>query len=181
VGLSCYACSRIDPSWTGETFVFDQLITAVGLALALTGLIATIIRSAFKVGALSSPVNILTISCWFQTCRLFGAEIGKSIMSRFLKVQGDFHYSVVASHINDDWLTGDRLKALTVNSFGAGSGIDDAKVKAVLELGGSLKQQVGLLAFGDGFVLVALSAACCIIAIGLVRYSPPLVPAKSGK
>jgi DHA2 family multidrug resistance protein len=181
VGLSCYTSSKIDPSWTGETFVFDQLITAAGLALALTGLIATIIRSALKMGALSSPVNILTISCWFQTCRLFGAEIGKAILSRFLKVQSDFHYSVIASHINGDWLTGDRLKALTVNSFGAGSGIDDAKVKALIELGGSLKQQVGLLAFSDGFVLVSLCAACCLVAIGFVSYSPPLVAAKGSK
>jgi MFS transporter, DHA2 family, multidrug resistance protein len=181
VGLSCYSSSRIDPSWTGETFFFNQLITAAGLALALTGLVATIIRSAFKVGALSNPVNILTISCWFQTCRLFGAEIGKAIMSRFLKVQSDFHYSVAAAHINGDWLTGDRLKALTVNSFGAGSGIDDAKIKAVLELGGTLKQQVGLLAFSDGFILIALCAACCILAIGFIGYSPPLVPAKNNK
>ncbi|MDR3617587.1 MAG: MFS transporter [Candidatus Obscuribacterales bacterium] len=181
VGLSSYASSRLDPAWTGETFLFDQLITAAGLALALTGLIATLLRSALKVGALSNPVNILTISCWFQTCRLFGAEIGKAILSRFLKVQSDFHYSVVSAHINGDWLTNDRLKALTFNNFGAGSGIDDAKVKALIELGGSLKQQVGLLAFSDGFVLVALSAACCILAIGFVSYSPPLVAAKSSK
>src|SRR4030095_1435428 len=78
VGFTCFTSSKIDPGWTGETFVTTQVLNAIGLAFALTGLITTILRNALALGALQNPVNILTLACWFQTCRLFGAEIGKS-------------------------------------------------------------------------------------------------------
>ena len=179
IGLSCYANSALDPGWTGETFLISQVFIAAGLAFALAGLIATLLRSALAVGALTNPVNILTISCWFQTCRLFGAEIGKAAMSHFLKVQGDLHYSVLSAHINGDWRTTERATALAVHSSVASSGIDEAVAKAISSLGVSLKQQVALLSLADGFVLIALVSAVCIIGIGFVTYSPPLVSKKA--
>src|SRR6202042_788703 len=112
--------------WTGETFVFTQLLNAIGLAFALTGLVATIFHNALALGALQNPVNLLTLACWFQTCRLFGAELGKALMLRFLKVQGTFHYTILAQHVNGDWLTQERLRLLMSDLFSAGSGMDDA-------------------------------------------------------
>ncbi len=179
VGLSCFASSKIDPGWTGETFVITQLVNAIGLAFALTGLVTAILRSGLALGALQSPVNMLTLSCWFQMIRLFGAEIGKEVMQHFLRVQSALHYTILAQHVDGGWLTEERIRLLISNLFSGGSGIDDARNRALIELGTSMKQQIGLLAISDGFILVALCAAFCMFVIGFLRYAPPLVPSTS--
>ena len=183
VGLTCFANSRLDPGWTGETFVATQVVNAIGLAFALTGLVTTIIRSGLAAGALKSPFNMLTLSCWCHTCRLFGGELGKAVMQRFLVVQGTLHYTILAQHLDGGWLTEERLRLLISNLFSAGAGLDDARARAIIELGSSAKQQIGLLAISDGFVLVTLCAAFCLLILALHAYTPPLpriVPAKQG-
>jgi DHA2 family multidrug resistance protein len=177
VGITCLINSRIDPGWTGETFVATQVVNAIGLALAMTGMVASILRSALALGALKVPNNVLTISCWFQTCRLFGGELGKAVLQRFLVIQGTLHYTILAQHVDGGALTEERLRTLIGNTFSAGSGIDDARTRAVIELATSMKQQIGLLAISDGFVLIALCAAFCLLTLGFMKYAPPLVPA----
>jgi len=174
-GGTCYLNSGLDPSWTGETFVASQVLNAIGIAFALTGLITTILRNALDLGALQNPANLLTLSCWFQTCRLFGGELGKTVMQHFLKVQGALHYTVLSQHLDGGWLTQERLKLLASELFSAGAGGDDARNRALLELGAALKQQIVLLSIGDGFVLVALSTAVCLTLLAFVTYAPPLV------
>jgi DHA2 family multidrug resistance protein len=178
VGLTCLISSAITPGWTGETFVATQVINAIGLAFALTGMVTTIFRHAVALGALQNPVNLLTISCWFQTCRLFGGEFGKAIMVRFLAVQGTLHYTILAQHLDGGWLTEERLRLLIGNILSTSAAAVDARVGALDELGYSVKQQIGLLAISDGFILVSLCAAFCMLTLGLIAYAPPLVPAQ---
>jgi DHA2 family multidrug resistance protein len=175
-GVACFQNSQIDPGWTGETFISSQIVFAIGVAFGLTGLVTSILRNALALGALSSPANMLTLACWFQTCRLFGAEIGKTVLVRFLKVQGTLHYSLLAQHLDGGWLTTERLRLLDGLLLGGGAGLSDAEIHAVSEIGGALKQQISLLALKDGFSLIAFSACFCMILLAFVSYAPPMVP-----
>jgi DHA2 family multidrug resistance protein len=175
VGISCVISSQLDTSWTGETFFATQLTIAAGLACGLTGLVTSLLRSAMAAGALKNPVNILTISCWFQTCRLFGAEVGKTFLAHFLKVQGDLHYSVLSAHINGDWLTAERLAKLSAATGTSTAAADGSFATSAVSLGAALKGQVALLSYSDGFILVAIVCVVTIVAIGCVSYTPPLV------
>jgi hypothetical protein len=156
--------------------VASQILNAVGIAFALTGLVTTILRNALALGALQNPANMLSLACWFQTCRLFGAEIGKTVLQRFLKVQAALHYTVLAQHLDGGWLTEERLRLLAGALFSEGSGPDDARLRAVLAMGAVLKEQITLLSVSDGFRLIALSAAVCMLLLAFVTYAPPLVP-----
>jgi DHA2 family multidrug resistance protein len=175
VSLACFVSSKIDPGWTGETFVVLQVVNAIGLAMALTGLVTTILRNALALGALQNPINLLTLACWFQTCRLFGAEAGKALMLRFLTVQGTLHYTILAQNIDGGWLTEERVRLIVGTLFSAGSGANDAQARALIDIGSSVKQQIGLLSISDGFVLVSLCAAFCLLFLSLITYAPPLV------
>jgi DHA2 family multidrug resistance protein len=175
VGLTCCIDSRLVPGWTGENFVVPQVLSAMGVAFALTGLVTTILRNALAMGALQSPANMLSLSCWFQTCRLFGGEAGKTLLTRFLKIQSTLHYTILSQHVDGGSLTAERLKSLAVHSFSEGAGTTDAKLRAVLELGTALKQQIALLSLSDGFVLIAQSAAVCLLLLAMITYAPPLV------
>ncbi len=174
-GSTCFLNSSLDPSWTGETFVASQVLNAIGIAFALTGLITTILRNALALGVLQSPANLLTLACWFQTCRLFGGEFGKTVMQEFLTIKATLHYSVLSQHLDGGWLTEERLKLFASNLFSAGSGADDARDRALLEMGSVLKQQIVVLSISDGFVLIAISTAVCLTLLGFVTYAPPLV------
>jgi MFS transporter, DHA2 family, multidrug resistance protein len=175
VGCTSLFNSQITPGWTGETFVITQALNAVGLAFGLTGLVSTILRSGMQLGALKSPPDMLTLSCWFQAIRLFGGEVGKSIMLRSLTVRSTFHYTVLAQNIDGGWLTEERIRLLIGGLFSDGSGLDDAKERAVLALAHSAKQQIGILAIGDAFVLIAVCSFVCLVAAGFLKYAPSLV------
>jgi len=175
-GFTCFLSSRIDPGWTGETFVASQIMNAIGVAFALTGLVTTILRNALAAGALQKPANTLSLSCWFQTCRLFGAEIGKTVLVRFLTIDATFRYTVLSQHIDGGWLTAERLKIVALNLLPGSSGVSDALVKALETIGTSLKQQIALLSLIDGFRLIAFSAAICMFLLAFLKYAPPLVP-----
>jgi DHA2 family multidrug resistance protein len=175
-GWTCFLNSSLDPNWTGETFIASQVLNAIGIAFALTGLITSILRNALALGALQSPANMLTLSCWFQTCRLFGGELGKTVLQRFLKVQGTLHYSVLSQSLDGGWLTEERLKLFASNLASGGSGVEDARNHALLEMGAVLKEQITVLSISDGFVLIALSTAVCLTLLSFVTYAPPMVP-----
>jgi len=177
-GATCFLNSRLDPGWTGETFVASQVLNAIGIAFALTGLVTTIFRNAIALGALQNPANLLSLGCWFQTCRLFGGEFGKTVLQRFLTIQGTFHYTVLSQHVDGGWLTEERLRLLAGNLFPTGSGLDDARLKSVLEMGSLLKQQIAILAISDGFMLIALSAVLSMVLLSLLTYAGPLVARK---
>lgn len=179
VGVTSFFNSKLVPGWTGENFVIPQIFTAAGLCLALAGLIATILRSALAAGALKVPLNILTLSCWMQTCRLFGAELGKSAMTHFLKLRGDFHFSTIAGRIDSGWLSEERVKVLAENQIGGSSNLDEALTRAAVHLSVSLKHQVSLLSLADGFSFVAFVAALGLVAIGVLSWSPPLPTSNS--
>jgi len=174
VGFTSFFNSKLVPGWTGENFVVPQIATAAGLCLALAGLIATILRSALAVGALKNPLNILTLSCWMQTCRLFGAELGKAGMTHFLKVRGDFHCATMAGHVDSGWLTEERIKALAETQMSGSANPNESVAKAAAHLGVLLKHQVTLLTLADGFLCIVFVAAFALVALGALSYSPPL-------
>ena len=91
-------------------------------------------------------------------------------------MQSTLHYTILAQHVDGGWLTEERIRLLIGNLFSAGSGLSDARDKALIELGSSMKQQIGLLAISDGFILIALCAVFCLLTLGFTTYAPPLVP-----
>lgn len=174
IAIASFLNAKLDPGWTGETFIITELINAFGLAFALTGLLATILRSAFALGALSNPVNVLSLSCWFQTCRLFGAEIGKAIMVQFLRVQGAFHYLVLAGNLDGGWRSEEMIRPIILSGPLAGASMSQSRELALSEAGETLKRQVGMLSISDGFMLIIWCVIFCLVLIGFITYSAPL-------
>ena len=50
-GFTCYLNAGLSPDWTGENFVVAQVLNAIGIAFALTGLVTSILRNALALGA----------------------------------------------------------------------------------------------------------------------------------
>src|SRR5262249_50591160 len=116
------------------------------------------------------PFDVLTYSSFFHTIRLFGGEVGTSVMQRLVTVREQFHSNMLGLGVDPgDWLTDERLRMLTGGVSSGSSGIEEAQKRAVVLLGGQVKQQAYTLAIQDGFISIAGVALGIIVLIAFMR------------
>ncbi|HYM00762.1 MAG TPA: MFS transporter, partial [Blastocatellia bacterium] len=81
-----------------------------------------------------------------------------------------FHSNMIGLHVDaGDWLTDQRLRMLTGGVAGGSSGMDEAQKRAVVLLGGQVKQQAYTLAYMDAFKMIAWVCVGMIVLIALMR------------
>jgi len=162
--------AQLTSAWAGDNFFISQIIIGLGLALAFTGLVGSLVQNAFESGALSSPINVLTYSSFIHTVRLFGGEAGTAIMQRLVSVREQFHSNMIGLHVDSgEWLTSERLGGLAQALFPGSAGIQEAQARAALILGGQVKVQAYALAYSDGYLAIAFVAAFACILCALLK------------
>jgi DHA2 family multidrug resistance protein len=128
------------------------------------------VQNAFDSGALSNPINTLTYSSFIHCIRLFGGEAGTAIMQRLISVREQFHSNMIGLHVDaGDWLTSERLRALTHALFPGSDGTEEAQARAALTLGGQVKIQAYTLAYSDAYLAIAMVAAFACILIAFMK------------
>jgi MFS transporter, DHA2 family, multidrug resistance protein len=162
--------AQLTIAWAGGNFWGPQLVMAVGLSFAFVGMVGMIAQQGLDTGALSRPFDVLTYSAFFHTVRLFGGEVGTAFMQRLVAVREQFHSNMLGLGVDaGDWLTDERLRMLTGGVSSGSSGLEEAQRRAVVLLGGQVKQQAYTLAFADGFITIAWLAVGIIVLIALMR------------
>jgi DHA2 family multidrug resistance protein len=97
----------------------------------------------------------MTFSAFFQTIRLFGGQIGASVIQRLVAVRETFHSSILGRSVEAGYfLTDERVRTLSAALAGA-SGAEESQRRAVATLGGEVGRQALTLTYMDGFILVA--------------------------
>jgi len=170
IGVACLLDARLTSAWIGGDFWWRQIVMAAGLSLAFVAMVGAIIQQALESGSLANPLNALTYSAFFHGIRLFGGELGTAIMQRVVAVREQFHSNMLGLQVSfGGWLTDERLGQLTGGLFSGSSGLDEAQSRAVLALGGQIRQQAYTLAFSDGFVVISCLCIGIILMIGLMK------------
>jgi MFS transporter, DHA2 family, multidrug resistance protein len=155
VAVVCWICSRIDSAWAANNFEALELLLALGLAGSYVGLVSSIVLQALESGALASAANAATFSGFMHFVRLFGGQIGSSAMNRIVTVRERFHDNAIGLHIQaGDWLTDERVRALSAGLFPSSSGSDEAQSRAVGILNQQVRGQAYTMAISDGFVVI---------------------------
>ena len=175
VALGSLLCAHVDSSWAGLSFQTLELILATGLAGAYVGLVSSIVLVGLEKGALSSAAGAATLSGFMHTVRIFGGQVGVSIMNRFIVVREEFHSNMLGLHVQvGNWLTDERLRMASLGVLPGSSGVDEAQARAGALLGQQVHAQAYTLAVADGFVLIAAVAAAFLMIMLLmqpVKYS----------
>jgi len=170
VAIACLINAQVTSAWSGGNFLVSQIVIAFGLAVAFTALVGSFVQNAFDTGALSNPINLLTYASFIHCIRLFGGEAGTALMQRLISVREQFHSNMVGLQVDSgNWLTTERVRFLSQALFPGSAGAEDAQARAALILGGQIKLQAYTLAYGDGYMAIALVAALAIILIALMK------------
>jgi DHA2 family multidrug resistance protein len=170
VALACLMNAQLTSAWIGDNFQLTQLVIAAGFSFAFVGLVGGFVQQALETGAVAQPINVLTYSACIHTVRLLGGEAGTALMQRLISVREQFHSNAIGLHVTSgDWLTEERLRALSGPLLSSSAGPEEAQARAALLLGSQVKQQAFSLAYIDGFRTIALVAGVMLILIACMK------------
>jgi DHA2 family multidrug resistance protein len=170
IAIACLLDAQLTSAWAGDNFFSSQIVMGLGLGMAFTALVGSIIQNLFATNALTNPINVLTYSSFIHCIRLFGGELGTAVMQRLVSVREQFHSNMIGLHVDSgSWLTSERVGALAQGLFPGSAGGPDAQARAALVLGGQVKVQAYVLAYSDGYLAIALVAALAIILIAFMK------------
>ena len=156
VATACLMDARLTPSWESDQFWWPQLVVAGGFAFYTVGQIGLQVQQSIVSGITGNPINAMTFSAYSQTMRLFGGQVGGTLMGRLLFVRTVFHSDALGRSIEaGGFLTEERLQSIATSLLPGSSGPEEAHGRAAMVLMRDLARQAYTLAYMDGFILIA--------------------------
>src|SRR5262249_40134684 len=105
--------------------------------------------------------------------RIFGGQVGVSVMTHFIAEQEKLHSYLVGLSVQPgDWVTSHTLTSLTAGLAAKSSGVPAAAGRALGLVSGAVRQQAYALTFIDAFHLIAWASVAALLAIVTLRRSP---------
>src|SRR6202008_4400836 len=99
IGTACVVNAGFTSAWAAENYFRTELLMAAGQAFAFVGLVSTLVLQALSSGAAESPYRALTFGTFFHFTRIFGGQLGTTVMTRFLAEQEKLHSYLVGLHV----------------------------------------------------------------------------------
>jgi DHA2 family multidrug resistance protein len=173
IAVTCVFNAEYTSAWAAENYFRTELLMGAGQIFAMVGLVATIVLQAFSSGGLDSPYRVLTFSAFFHVVRLFGGQIGVTVMTRFIAEREKLHSFLLGLHVQrGDWITAQAVTDLTAGLVAKSSGVAAAAGRAVGIAAASVRLQAYALSFIDAFHLVAWTCVAALLLIAMLRRSP---------
>jgi DHA2 family multidrug resistance protein len=173
IGTVCLVNAGFTSVWAPENYFRTELLMAVGQSFAFVGLVSTIILQAFFSGGLASPYRVLTFSAFFHLVRIFGGQLGTTLMARFIAEQEKLHSYLLGLHVQPgDWVTEHIVRLLTAGFAARSNGTGGAAGRAVGLVAGDVRLQAYALTFIDAFQLLAWVSVATLLVIATIRGFP---------
>lgn len=167
IGGACMSVAwTLTPAWGSDQFLISQLVQALGQSLALSGVVFY--------GVLHlRPQDALSFGASLQIARLFGGEVGSSLITTWDRVREQRASNLIGLHVQKGALDVQHRLAFYRHLL-APRGRADA---AHAVLGNVVRAMATTQACIDGFVLVAAVAVLGLTLFVLIVPSPPRGPA----
>jgi DHA2 family multidrug resistance protein len=170
VAVASWICSHLDTAWAANNFEPVELLLALGLAAGYVGLVSSIVLQALESGALTSVANAATFSGFMHFIRLFGGQVGTAVMIRVITVRERFHDNALGLHVQaGNWLTDERVRALSAGLFSHSTGADEAQSRAIGILSRQVRAQAYTMAISDGFVVIGWMVVVYLLLLLLLK------------
>jgi len=173
IGAVCLMNAEFTSLWAPKNYFRTELLMAVGQSFAFVGLVSSFILQSLFTGGLDSPYRVLTFSAFIHGVRIFGGQLGTTLMARFVAEQEKMHSYLVGLHVQPgDWIADHTVRLLAAGLGPRSSGPGTAAGRAVGLIGGSVRQQAYSLTFIDAFHLIAWVSVATLILIATLRRFP---------
>ena len=172
VAIACVLNSQVTSVWAGPDFGISEAVMAIGLALAFNSMVGSIVLEVLDTGALSRPADVLTFAGFFQVTRLFGGEMGASLMGRFIATREQFHSNILGLNVRlGNGIADQRLLGLRAAMSPHSTGLTATGQAADL-VGLQIRQQAFTLAISDSFLLIAMCCVFCLLVVVFMSRVP---------
>jgi DHA2 family multidrug resistance protein len=141
----CYLGAHLDGEWVDRHFYLSQVLLALGLP---TAIISTIYMASNNINAAIGP----SLGGAINTVRCLGTLAGAAILGQYLITRQHYHY---------EWLR-DKTGLFGDSGTNSLSGITQ-----------TLNSQAYILSTADAYCLLGALAACPILIVLCMRYTPP--------
>ncbi len=173
IGAVCLVNADFTSVWVPENYFRTELLMAVGQSFAFVGLVSTLVLQSFFSGGLESPFRVLTFSAFLHGVRIFGGQVGTTVMSRFIAEQEKLHSNLVGLHVQPGgWIADHTVRLLTAGLAPHSSGIGDAAGRAVGLVASDVRLQAYSLTFVDAFHLIAWATVAVLLLLATVGRFP---------
>lgn len=166
----------ITSEWAEANFSLALLLQAVGETLELTAVI-------YFFGHHVGPADGITFGAIIQTARLFGGELGTSVLVMFTRKAEQVHSYWIGQHIvAGDPMTDERILAYTQLIGASTQGTGGPAARGTGLLSAAVREQAYTLSILDGFLLAAVVGTLAVLLVLCLReppvlVNPPAVPA----
>jgi DHA2 family multidrug resistance protein len=167
IALGSWMDTGLTHDWANGDFLPSQIVEAVGLAVAITAL------TTFAVANITPP-QAAAIAAVIQTSRLFGNEIGTSFIQTFVRVREQMHSNFVGQHLAIGSDAAERaITAFSSPFSNRATGLGDVTEQGIGTIGRLVQREAYVLAYIDGFWIIAWVLAASLLLLLLLRPPPP--------
>jgi DHA2 family multidrug resistance protein len=159
-------CTGMTSQWVESNFSLALLLQAIGEALELTAII-------YFFGHHLGPADGITFGAIIQTARLFGGQLGTSLLVVFTRKAEQWHSNLIGQHIaSGDPETLARIAdyAGAVGALTQGTGAAEARGAGLLAA--TVRTQAYTLSTLDGFLLAACIGTFGVFLVLFLREAP---------
>jgi DHA2 family multidrug resistance protein len=158
----------ITSEWTESNFSMALLLQAIGETLELTAVI-------YFFGHHVGPADGITFGAIIQTARLFGGQLGTSVLVIFTRKAEQWHSNLIGQHVvAGEAYTTDRLAAYARIVGASTQGTGAAEARGAGLLAGAVRGQALTLSILDGFLLAAVVGTLAVVLVLFLREPPQL-------
>jgi len=158
----------ITSQWVEGNFSLALLLQAVGETLELTAVI-------YFFGHHVGPTDGITFGAIIQTARLFGGELGTSLLIMFTRKAEQWHSNLIGQHVTvNDPVTAERIAAYARVVGSASQGAGEAEARGAGLLSSAIRAQAYTLSILDGFLLASCVGVLGVALVLLLR-EPPVI------
>jgi DHA2 family multidrug resistance protein len=167
IAIGSWMDTGLTHDWAGGDFLPSQIVQAVGLAIGLTSLVT------FAVSNITPP-QAAAIAATIQIFRLFGIELGTAFMQTFVRVREQVYSNLIGQHVISGSDAVDRFVTALSSVFSQrANNIGLETSQGIAQAGRFVQREAYVLAYIDGFWIVAWVLALALLLLLLLRRPPP--------
>ena len=153
--------------WVSSNFLPAQIVEAIGLAIGITALVTFAVANI-------TPAQAPTIAATIQVSRLLGIEIGTASIQTFVRVREQVYSNLIGQHLSWNSDIMERIVTALSNVFSErANNLGIATSQGIAAAGRLVQREAYVLAYIDGFWLIAWVLVAAPLLVLILRRPPP--------